>query len=322
MTSGNISLKIAYQTIAFAFLVVPFLAVSRGFYQAKDKMEQTAFSQLIEQIIRVGIIIYICYLIYIGQLDIYKIGDIGALATIIGMIAAILFLFFTFFNEKKDAQIQPYKIPWLYYLKILLFFGVVTALNHMVFIIIQFGDVFTLIPNLLTYGFSAEEAMVWKGIYDRGVPLIQLGIVIGSSFAVALIPTISANYKNGGYLSTTVQHALALCLYIAGGATVGMVVLFPEINMILFKDVAGTLSLHVFVLAIIFISMIVTMNAVLQTIGYLFQTVVYIFATFVLKVVLNKLLIPTVGLIGASYSTILSLSLLCIMTFMHLKKII
>src|SRR5690625_4975031 len=101
MHSGNISLKIAYQTIAVAFLVVPFLAVSRGFYQAKGKMEQTAFSQLIEQIIRVGIIIYICYLIFIGQLDIYKIGDIGALATIIGMVAAILFLFLHFLMKKR-----------------------------------------------------------------------------------------------------------------------------------------------------------------------------------------------------------------------------
>src|SRR5690625_6901739 len=112
MHSGNISLKIAYQTIAVAFLVVPFLAVSRGFYQAKGKMEQTAFSQLIEQIIRVGIIIYICYLIFIGQLDIYKIGDIGALATIIEMVAAILFLFFTFFNEIKIVKFNQFKFQY------------------------------------------------------------------------------------------------------------------------------------------------------------------------------------------------------------------
>ena len=321
MTSGNISLKIAYQTIAFAFLVVPFLAVSRGFYQAKGKMEQTAFSQLIEQIIRVGIIIYICYLIFIGQLDIYKIGDIGALATIIGMVAAILFLFFTFFNEKKDVQIQPYKIPWLYYLRTLLFFGVVTSLNHMVFIIIQFGDVFTLIPNLLTYGFSAEEAMVWKGVFDRGVPLIQLGIVIGSSFAVALIPVISAN-KSLDHVSTTIQHALALCLYIAGGATVGVIVLFPEINLLLFNDMKGTTSLRIFALAILFISMIVTINAILQSLGYMFRTVFYILIIFLLKIGLNKLLIPHFGLVGASYATVISLSLLAIITIYQLKKVV
>jgi len=266
-------------------------------------------------------IIYVCYLIYVNHLDVYKIGDIGALATIIGMIVAILFLLFTYWSQKKDVHQKIFKIPWTYYARSLLFFGLVTALNHMVFIIIQFGDVFTLIPNLMTYGFSLEKAMVWKGIYDRGVPLIQLGIVIGSSFAVALIPSISAN-KNTTNVSKTTQHVLALCFYIAGGATIGIIVLFPEINLLLFQDMEGTISLRMFALSIIFISMIVTMNAIMQSLGYMFRTVVYILITFLLKLMLNILFIPHFGLVGASYATVISLSLLFVFTYYHLKKIV
>lgn len=318
--SGNVTLDTAYQMIAFSFLIVPFLAIFRGFYQARGTMELTAFSQLIEQIIRVGIIIYVCYFIYIGQIDVYQIGNIGALATVIGMIVASLFLLFIYVNQKKNTYyVQPTNIPWKYYIKTLVFFGLVTAVNHMVFIIIQFGDVFTLIPSLITYGFSTEEAMIWKGIYDRGVPLIQLGIVIGSSFAVALIPVITAN-KHTSEITVTIQNALALCLYIAGGATVGMMVLFPEINVLFFKDTLGTISLRIFVFTILLISLIVTMNAILQSLGYMYQSVVYIFITFVLKMTLNKLLIPYFGLPGASFATVISLSILWIITIFYLKR--
>src|SRR5690625_916681 len=191
----------------------------------------------------------------------------------------------------------------------------------MLFIIIQFADVFTLIPNLMTYGFSLEKAMVWKGIYDRGVPLIQLGIVIGSSFAVALIPVISAN-KHTNHISDTIQNALALCLYIAGGATVGIIVLFPEVNLLFFKDMLGTISLRIFALAIMFISIIVTTNAMLQSLGYMFRSVIYIFITFLLKISLNQLLIPYFGLVGSSYATVISLVILCMITFYHLKRVV
>src|SRR5690625_2128522 len=41
LKSGNGSLQTAYETIAFAFLLIPFLAISRGFYQAKVDRKST-----------------------------------------------------------------------------------------------------------------------------------------------------------------------------------------------------------------------------------------------------------------------------------------
>ena len=39
--------------VSFALIVVPFMSLWRGFFQGYDKMEPTAVSQLVEQIVRI-----------------------------------------------------------------------------------------------------------------------------------------------------------------------------------------------------------------------------------------------------------------------------
>src|SRR5690625_7800804 len=54
----------------------------------------------------------------------------------------------------------------------------------------------------------------------------------------------------------------------------------------------------------------------------MFRTVFYILIIFLLKIGLNKLFIPHFGLVGASYATVISLSLLAIITIYQLKKVV
>src|SRR5690625_7925219 len=84
----------------------------------------------------------------------------------------------------------------------------------------------------------------------------------------------------------------------------------------------GTTSLRIFALAILFISMIVTINAILQSLGYMFRTVFYILIIFLLKIGLNKLLFPLFGLVGASYATVISLSLFAVISIYHFKIVV
>ncbi len=94
-------------------------------------------------------------------------------------------------KRQEVPRISNERIPWRYYIQTLLLLGFVAALNHMVLLLFQFGDAFTLIPALQEYGLLPREAMEEKGVLDRGQPLIQLGTVLGSSFALAMIPSIS-----------------------------------------------------------------------------------------------------------------------------------
>lgn len=320
--SGNIALKTAYETIAFAFLIIPFLSIGRGYFQSTGEMKQTAYSQLIEQIVRVTIIIVSCYLIYILHLDVFKIGVYGSIASIVSMFIAVLVFAIFFLKERKELifSTHTYLIPWKFYMKTMLVFGLVFALNHMLFIFIQLADVLSLIPMLIKHGLVAETAMISKGVFDRAIPLIQLGVVIGSSFAVALIPMMSDGHTKKEKLET-IQQALSLCVHISAGATVGLVVLFPEINLLLFKSFDETFSLRIFSLATILLAFMMTVNPILQTVGKHWQTIIYIVMVFMMKILFNFLFVPKLGLIGASLATIITVGLLAVVQFLQLKRI-
>ena len=50
---------------------------------------------------------------------------------------------------------------------------------------------------LIGVGEQAENAKVLKGVYDRSIPLMQLGTVVTTSFSLSLIPIITAAKERG-----------------------------------------------------------------------------------------------------------------------------
>lgn len=322
---GDSHLAQSYRYASLAFLVVPFLSLLRGYFQATERMEPTAYSQVVEQIVRVSLIIITAYFIFKRQADLYQIGEMGALATVIGLSCATFYLLYIFMKERwKNGKyvVKDGRVPYRYYIKTIVFFGFAVALNHMIFIMMQFGDMFTLIPNLMKHGLSLNEAMATKGVFDRGVPLIQLGIVVGSSFALALIPTVTAQRVDEEGLARSAQNALAISCYLATGATVGLIILFPETNMLLFQSHDGLQSIRLFVGAIVILSMTMTANAILQSMGHLVKTSFVIIGALLLKVVLNYCFVPVYGLLGAAIATISSLAMLCVTALYMLSKTI
>lgn len=321
---GDSRLADGYVVVAFSLLFVPLLALIRGLYQASGEMEVTAISQVIEQIVRVGLIVFIAMMIAIGNMDIGAIAPYGVLASALGMIVATIYALSKYIHSRKNGvEIEnslPSEIPYGYYIKTLIFFGFAVALNHMMFIIVQLADVLTVVPLLEKYGLTIQEAIKWKGVFDRAVPLIQLGMVIGSSFALALIPYIANAKQEKEEKKETIQEAIAISMYIAGGAVVGLFILYPETNMLLFKDLNGLLSMRVFIISIVLLAFLMTINAILQSYGHIFRTASYVGLLFMIKIGLNLIFIPKLGLLGAALASLVSLFILCIVTARYFKR--
>src|SRR5699024_505731 len=85
-------LTTALQLSAVLFLLIPFLTLFRGVFQAELHMKQTAYSQIIEQIIRVTIIIVSALFIFNGKIAVRSIAELGVLSSIVGMSVAIIVL--------------------------------------------------------------------------------------------------------------------------------------------------------------------------------------------------------------------------------------
>jgi O-antigen/teichoic acid export membrane protein len=313
---GDVRLTSAYKLASILLLVIPFSALLRGVFQGKGEMKPTAYSQIGEQLFRVMIIIVMAVCVAKYGIDIYQIGNIAGIASIIGVIAAIIILTIFFLNYKPTTTLsQP--IPWKYYGKTIMVFGLIASLNHMILLIIQFADSFTIVPKLVEYGLSNQAAMEVKGVFDRGQPLIQIGAVLGSSFGLALIPSMAKDA-----LARQRQHidsSLKISFYLAWGATLGLILLFPEANRLLYQDNQGEQALSLLMVAVVLSSLIITSSSILQGLGHVKWTALFILIAFLFKWLLNWLLIPRVGIVGGSIGTVFSLLFLTFATLLKLK---
>lgn len=322
--TGDANIITAYRLIAISFLFVPVISLLRGIFQAEDGMQYTAISQIIEQIMRVFIIIIGALFIYKQYVPLYHIATYGVIATIVGLSVASVYLILVYRNYRNkhifDALPKLEKIPYRYYLHTLLIFAFAVAMNHMIFIIIQLADVLSIVPFLEKANITRLEAMDAKGIFDRAVPLIQLGMVIGSSFALAFIPFLATTKNEEEKAIPIIQDALAITVYLAVGATVGLFILFPEANKLLFNDTAGVSSMRIFILSIGLLAIIMTVQAILQSYGERIRTACYIGSVFFVKLILNYVFVPTFELHGAAMATLISLVFLCVLSIRLLKR--
>lgn len=316
MFIGDEHLTPAYQYVAFTFLLIPLIALFRGIFQGMQNMKPTAFSQVGDQLIRIIMIILAAYFIFHFAYNPYWIGKAAAIATLSGGLVAIIILFIYYLKQKPES-IRPVQISWKKYVYTILVFGIIASLNHLVLIIIQFADVLTFIPNLQQYGYNAHLSMEMKGIFDRGQPLIQIGAVIGSSLAMAIIPTFTGKSL---FFKEQIESALKICLIFASGATIGLIGIYPEVNRLLFKDLSGTLSLQVLTLAIVLTAFSITGMAILQNLGNHFHAIGYLAVTFSMKIILNQLLVPHLGIIGGSIATVSALLFLSVFVYFELKR--
>lgn len=317
---GDIHLTRAYKLVAIAFLLIPFTSLFRGVFQAQYNMIPTAYSQVGEQLIRVSIIVLAAYAITTGRLSVYHIGEVAAFASIIGMIIATLILF-VYFRKNLNTGIGEASIPWSYYLKTLIIFGLVASFQHLILISIQFADVITIVPALVEHGWSEIEAKEAKGVFDRGIPLIQLGTVIGSSFALAIIPAVAIQNKKAlKEIGASILSGLKVCFYFASGATIGLITIFPEANQLLFEDVKGTMSLQILSLSILLSSIIITGSSILQSQNDFIRPACYIIGAFFIKWIGNLLFVPMWGITGSAVSTVVALLILTVLLYIELKK--
>lgn len=318
---GDHQLESIYRLAALTFFVIPFLGVGRGVFQGLGDMQPTAYSQVSEQIVRVLVIVVSAVWFSTMGGDIYTIGKAAVLASL--MAGFIAFAVLSYFAVKRQPLTRnTYPIPWRYYMKTLFTFGLFFALNHMVLLIIQFADTFTLFPRLLDYGLDTGAAMEAKGIFDRGQPFIQLGTVLGSAFALALIPRISPErlHREPDILSRHIRSALSFSVYMAFGATLGLILIFPEANQLLYKNTAGTGSLQVLVIAILLSSLVITGASILQGLGYMKVAGLSIICAFFVKWGLNDILVPLLGIMGSALATTCSLLFLTAVLFYTLYR--
>jgi PST family polysaccharide transporter len=324
---GDVNLAAMIQQVSYFFLFIPVLALARGYFQSTLYMEATAVSQVVEQFIRIGIILLAAYAYLRGQIDLYEMGSRAMSGSWIAatMASLILVLAYRRLSRQEVSQAETdlpkqTNISTPILIKRLLTEGGLIIIVTSFMILLQLVDSFTVYRSLMEGGLAEETAMQMKGVYDRGQPIFQLGMVVliglTTSFTPILARTQTEFYgKTQSILTQASQSLLKLTLIAASSITVGLVIVMPYLNYFLFEDFQGLPALRTYVLAILSMGAIQSLYTILQFTHSKRYFLFCLFMGLLAKGMLNPFFVVRMGITGSSLSTNLSLILVLILIF-------
>ncbi|MCG7380658.1 oligosaccharide flippase family protein [Paenibacillus sp. ACRSA] len=197
------------------------------------------------------------------------------------------------------AEHQRSNREWI---RALLVYAIPVCLGSLAVPLMNLVDTFT-VPRLLQQeGLNELQSMVSFGIYNRGLPLVQMVTMLAMSLSVLFIPAMAEAKLRGGSEAVRQQASLALRWFwlIGLAASAGLAVLAEPINRMLYGDAAGTEALRYMALTAAGSTVSIIAAALLQGLGSVRAPAFSMLAAAGVKVLLNVWLVPTLGIVGAA----------------------
>ncbi|MBO0440737.1 putative polysaccharide biosynthesis protein [Candidatus Enterococcus ikei] len=320
---GDQRLASLIQVVSFTFLLVPILSFYRGNFQGHLLMIPSAVSQVVEQIVRVGVILIAAYSFSQFGWTVYQTGTIAMGGALLGGVVAVGILWY--YDRKIRVGSSAYLTQWQMtkgsgkLFGRLLVEGGIVSLYSAFLIFFQLIDSFLVKNSLVASGISDSAAKIDKGVYDRGQPLVQLGLVVALALSSSFLPALT-KYFMGQEQARFLQAAkmfLRLTTTVASAASLGLVLLLPYMNFALFKDYKGNGVLGIYVCSIAFMAVIQAYQSVFQSRNQFTPSMLSAGIGLLIKLFLTGPLTYAWGTIGASGSTIAGLiaTLFCLVLF-------
>lgn len=338
ITGGNSIEDIVYviRVISFSILVVPTLSVYRGYLQGHRFMAPTSISQVLEQFIRVTIIIVGSFLASkVFNLSLRQTVGVALFGATLGAIISTLYLMrkvrlnkHELVKQSKDEKVKTTKeiiFQIFMYASPFIFGEITKSLYNSVDTIFV---VRTLVNDL---GYKVTDAEAIMGFISTwGNKLNMIIIAVGTGFMASLLPnlTISQVKNDKKDIDNKINQTIQILVLIALPMTVGLSFLSqPVWNIFYGYSYYGpkVFSFSVFTAFVtIFLSMSTTTLMTLKEYKTLFISLtIGLVINAVLDVplmhLLNNITIP--AYYGATLSTILGnvTTIIIVFTFLKLK---
>lgn len=314
--------KDLYYPILTIALVLPFDSISsilRGYFFGKQKMIPHISSLIIEQIVRLTLIILIIP-------TLLKINIIYAVMGLIAVnifseLSSIIFLSFFIPNKKINSkdELKPNKAD----IKRILRIAVPTTSSRLIGSICYFIE-----PIIITYTLSKTYTISYitqeYGLIEGYVlPLLMIPNFFTSSISSALLPTISNYYSNKKYkeIKTKIKQVITISLLIGIPTTI-ILILKPNILLKLIYNVDKGEN-YIKVLAPFFILLYIQgpLSSVLQAINeskaIMYHNLIGTLLKITAIVILSKL---NIGLYNFIIAMIINVTTVTILHIIEIKK--
>ncbi|SDY58310.1 polysaccharide biosynthesis protein [Thermoactinomyces sp. DSM 45892] len=316
---GNSAATSSMKVLACAILFVPIMGAYRGFFQGQQQMVPTGISQLIEQIVRVGVLIGLTYWMVQEGMSLATVAAGATAGALFGAIAGLMVMLWYNQRDKKEQLYQKWNPPlrrpesFRRLSKKIITYAIPISLATLVLPLIGLIDSFTVPRLLMDSGLTDKEATEWFGIYGRGEPFVNVISVFSSSLTLALIPAIAAHMSREEY--EAVEHKISqswlMTLVISLPASLALAVLVEPLNIAMYKDNNGGDTLAILAFSAIFSTLAVTCSGILQGLGFNKLPVRHLLIGAGVKVIANFLFIPTMGIRGSALAMVLAYIVVC-----------
>lgn len=328
------SISFVIKAISFSLLIIPYVSILRGYLQGHKYITPSTNSQIIEQILRIAVVLIGSYLtINVFNKDI-KTGVAVALSgAFIGGLGALIYLNIKIRKNKKDFIKKDESnifVSSKEIVKKIFIYSLPSIIISIVASLYDTTDQILVIRGASLLGFSTSDAETMGSIISTwGVKICMIVAAIGMAISINTIPHMVSSYINKDYkeVSNKLNQILKTALVIMAPLSIGVSILAKPLYTIFYgESLYGPLILSV----VIFASLLANLNNVLNTalIGISEYKIIYI--NTILGVVLNLLMdIPfmiifdKLGLFpvwGASFSSILSFSIATLLACTMLKQ--
>lgn len=235
LSGGNTIQDVSFviRCVSFAILIIPHLSVTKGFLQGHNYISPSSNSNLIEQIVRIFIILTGSYLAYkVLNSSLTLAVGIAVFGAFVGGLVAYFYLQRTIKKNKKlfnlDKKQEKDAITDKEIIKKIATYAIPFIIINLVNSVYSFADMVLILRTLDHLGYTAFDAeFITSVISTWGSKLCMIVNSIAMGMTVSLIPSIVEAYttKNWDDLNNKINKALQMIVYISLPLTLGLSIL-------------------------------------------------------------------------------------------------
>ena len=338
VTDGNSPEDIIFviRIISTAILVVPILSVSRGYLQGHKFITPTPVSQIIEQIVRVLIIVIGSYLMLrVFNFPLRTAVGCAVFAATVGAICSYLYIYVKIKKNKEQFNVKSIKkepnLSTKKILKMLIIYAIPFVMIDLFRSIYNSVDVITLVKSLVNnFGYLTKDAeTVMSVISTWGLKLNMIIISVVSGIMTSLIPNLTSSFVSGDMkdVNKKINQTLQIILCISLPMTIGLsFITTPVWNVFYGMSTYGEITYRY----LVFVAFATTLFTATTTTMQLLKEYKMVFFTLIVGLLIKSTLnIPLMYLFnnlgiypfyGAITATILGFVTSAIISTIHIKR--
>ena len=320
---GDLNARLAYLYLSPAILLVSFISCFRGYFQGFMDMKPTAFSQIIEQVVKL-ILGVVLVSLFMPNIEIAVAG--ATLAISISEVVALVYLFIKYkANKNKSGLTFSYQQQRFFQDSKTII--KTTFPITLVGIMIPFSQVIDSFLTINILGRYLDNATSLYGLLSGVVmTVINLPVSICYGLAVVAIPSLSSsktqtetNKKGLKIILLTIAFSLPALIFLVIFAPFSINLLYRGLNQ--GEKVVAISLLRFTSPCVVLLSLVQATNAILIGRGKLYTPVITLLFGVVIKTVLNILLLSNVNMniYGGAIAIIACYFFVCLVNLILLR---